>query len=439
MNACAPMQSHPPSGSREASGTRARIPILSLVIVTMLFVGCQKAVKPSAAKMEPAHVEHHVNEQDLNRITLTEQAEQRLGIQLAETVLTEIQRRRTVGGEVLLPPGQTITISAPIAGTLSNPPGTTVPIPGNRIEAGAKVFAFAPLLTAERDVLTPSERVRVAQTKADIATAQIDAERQIESAKVSVKAAQIAYDRTVQLLKNKAGSQRNVDEASAFLQLAREALITAETRSKFLSAIRLDEQAGELTSREIESPVAGVLQTLDATAGETVVAGEPLFSVITTNRVWVRVPIYAGQRPDIDTTQPATIAEFGQSATAEPRQATYVLAPPSANSIAATVDVYYEVANDDNLLHPGQRLAVTVPLLGRAKSLVVPFTSILYDIHGGAWVYEQVEPHVYARQRVSVDYVDGANAVLASGPEPGSQIVTDGAVELFGTEFGVGH
>ena len=35
--------------------------------------------------------------------------------------------------------------------------------------------------------------------------AQIEAERQVESAKVAVEAAQIAYDRAVQLLKNKAG------------------------------------------------------------------------------------------------------------------------------------------------------------------------------------------------------------------------------------------
>ena len=69
----------------------------------------------------------------------------------------------------------------------------------------------------------------------------------------------------------------------------------------------------------------------------------------------------------------------------------------------------------------------------------MPFTSVLYDIHGGAWVYEQQEPLVFARRRVAVEYVDGTNAILATGPEPGRSVVTDGAAELFGTEFGVGH
>ena len=35
------------------------------------------------------------------------------------------------------------------------------------------------------------------------------------------------------------------------------------------------------------------------------------------------------------------------------------------------------------------------------------------------------------------DLVD-AYAVLAQGPAPGTRVVTDGAAELFGTEFGAG-
>lgn len=301
------VQPQPGSGSRETSGARAkasefsriRLLLLAIAVATVL-PGCNKPAKQSPPKIEPAHVEHHVDEQDLNRVTLTAQAEERLGIQLAETLFTEVQRRRTVGGEVLLPPGQTIMVSAPVAGTLFEPSVGTVPVPGNRVEAGQAIFTIKPLLTPERDVLTPSEQIQVAQTKANVATTQIDAERQIESAKISVDAAQIAYDRAVQLLKGKAGSQRTVDEASAMLKLAQEALTTAETRYDFLAGIKLDEQAGELESREIESPVAGVLQSLSAAAGETVVGGKALFSVITTNRVWIRVPVYVGQWREID-------------------------------------------------------------------------------------------------------------------------------------------
>ena len=90
---------------------RINLPAAIAIVATSLLLGCHKTAKQSPPKTEPAHVEQHVDEQDLNRVTLTAQAEARLGIQLADTMLTEVQRRRTVGGEVMLPPGQTIMVS----------------------------------------------------------------------------------------------------------------------------------------------------------------------------------------------------------------------------------------------------------------------------------------------------------------------------------------
>ncbi len=68
----------------------------------------------------------------------------------------------------------------------------------------------------------------------------------------------------------------------------------------------------------------------------------------------------------------------------------------------------------------------------------MPWAAVLHDIHGGQWVYEQIAPQTFVRRRIAVDRVAGTAAVLSRGPKPGSQIVTDGAAELFGTEFGVG-
>jgi membrane fusion protein, heavy metal efflux system len=45
---------------------------------------------------------------------------------------------------------------------------------------------------------------------------------------------------------------------------------------------------------------------------------------------------------------------------------------------------------------------------------------------------------VYSRQRVVVTDVSGPLAVLSQGPAEGMRVVTDGAAELFGVEFGAG-
>ena len=415
---------------------------LSVAVAAALIAvsgGCDRSRKAVSEKAEPAEVAHHVTEDSLNTITLTEKAEQRLGIKLAEVQRLDVQQKRTVGGEVAVPPGQSVIISAPVTGKLSSPADGKIPAPGTALSAGQAVFRFTPLLSPERDVLTPAERVGVAQTRADMAKLRIEAERLIETAKLEVEAAQMAYDRAAHLLEIKAGSQRSVEEADNRLKLAQESLRTAQLQHESLIGVELDEASGEPRVSTIASPVGGVLQDVQAAIGETVAAGESLFTVIQTDPIWVRVPIYVGYLREIDTTQTASIAEFGQASAVERRQGKYVSAPPSANAMATTVDLFYELSNADGLLHPGQRLKVTIPIGRKENSLVVPLKAILHDIHGGTWVYERVDERVYARSRVEVNYVDGSNAILSRGPEPGARIVTDGTAELFGTEFGVGH
>ncbi len=70
---------------------------------------------------------------------------------------------------------------------------------------------------------------------------------------------------------------------------------------------------------------------------------------------------------------------------------------------------------------------------------IVPYGAVLYDAHGGTWVYTSPEPLVFVRHRIIVDYIEEDRAVLSDGPPAGTEVVTVGAAELFGTEFEIGH
>jgi hypothetical protein len=143
-----------------------------------------------------------------------------------------------------------------------------------------------------------------------------------------------------------------------------------------------------------------------------------------------------GDRDAIDYSLPAQISKLSASPGTHHQTAKPVAAPPSANPISATVDVFYEMPNGDGKFIPGQRLGVTVPLTDGETSLTVPWAAVVFDIHGGTWIYEQVGPCRYARRRVVVEYSVGTEAVLASGPAVGAKIVSAGAHELFGAETG---
>ena len=150
----------------------------------------------------------------------------------------------------------------------------------------------------------------------------------------------------------------------------------------------------------------------------------------------MRAAIYSGEAALLDAQARVTIRLLGGPAIGH--SASPVTGPATANAATATVDWYYEIPAG-LALRPGERVAVDIPVRDTAaEQLVVPFASVLHDIHGGQWVYENSAPHTYVRRRVQVARISGSDAVLASGPAPGTKIVTDGSAELFGTEFMTG-
>lgn len=189
----------------------------------------------------------------------------------------------------------------------------------------------------------------------------------------------------------------------------------------------------------IGAPETGVVDAVHVAPGQTVAAAAPLFEVVRLDRVWIRVPVYVGDVREVVRGASASISGIGGTAGTAARIARPIAAPPSADPNAASVDLYYELGNADGFLRPGERVAATLPLTGdEGEQLTVPWSAVLHDAFGGTWIYARVAPHVYSRQRVAVRNVVGDLAVLAAGPAPGTEVVSVGAAELFGTEFGTG-
>ena len=70
---------------------------------------------------------------------------------------------------------------------------------------------------------------------------------------------------------------------------------------------------------------------------------------------------------------------------------------------------------------------------------VVPYSSLIYDAKGRAWIYTSPQPRTFVRQQVEVDRVDGDSVFLVEGPAAGTEVASVGVAELYGTETGVGH
>jgi hypothetical protein len=94
--------------------------------------------------------------------------------------------------------------------------------------------------------------------------------------------------------------------------------------------------------------------------------------------------------------------------------------------------------------HAAKRLGITTAPVGQAtvpggaKRLTVPYSAVIYDAEGNAFVYTNPAPLVFVRAPITVDVIDGSVAYLLDGPAAGTAVATVGVPELYGVDAGVG-
>ncbi|MEZ6072242.1 MAG: efflux RND transporter periplasmic adaptor subunit [Pirellulales bacterium] len=409
--------------------------------------GCGKSQDKHANNHKPAVVEKLPVETELATVRLTEEAALRLGIETTPIQMRAVSQRRTFGGEVMAPLGNVLVVSAPVPGVITQHTSSSIPLPGDRVALNQVVVDLVPLLSPSRDVMTPAERVQLISARANVIAAQQTALGDLQRSEAEVEAAQIALARADKLFRDGAGARRAVDDATANLNIAQSNLQAAQEReqqlARMLEQLKSSSDSSTASPLELVAPIEGVLRTVNVRVGQTVAVGAPLFEVMNLDTIWVRVPVFVDLLTTIDKEKPAFLATLsGQSLPVAMSSSRIVAqpisAPPSADPLSSSADLYYEVHNQSLGLRPGQRIGVDLPLIGQAESLTTLDSAIIYDIFGGTWVYAVTGQREYTRQRVLLGWVDGDKAILESGPKIGTQVVTTGAAELFGTEFGVG-
>lgn len=388
-----------------------RLLVLGSFLIAAGMSGCSRSPATPPAKPVPAAtVAHPRPETDLTTVTLSAEAMARVGIHTAVAASERLAATRTLAGEVIVPEGKTVVVSAPVAGTLTASGDARA---GSRVEQGAAMFRLLPLASADREQRIEAERL--------VATAQAEHEAAVQR-----------LQRLERLLKDGAASQRAVDDARAQQATAAAGLTAARERLSAITRNPIGAQ-GEIA---INAPFAGVLQSISAAVGQTVAASAPLFTIAQYDTVWIRVPLYAGDVSTVDSEQSASVTSLGGASPS--RQARRVVAPPRADPSAASVDLFYELPAGAPALRPGERVSVQLPLLSSESGLAIPDSAIVYDIHGGTWVYQDLGENVFSRRRVEIARHVGTKAVVARGIQAGARVVDVGAAELYGTEFGTG-
>ena len=378
----------------------------------MLILSC--GGENQATKEIPAQIENPVEETMLTTITLTEKAVQRLGIETDVAELKNLPGIVKSGGEVIAVPGHEAVVTAPISGTVFFAENNVSISAGMVVKKGQDIMRLS-VMPSGNDLFLARE---------DMGAKETDYRVLLDK-----------YRRSEQLLAEKAISEKAFQAVEAELANVQAALNSAKARLQVLDG-SMNSTEGNLATLSIQSPIDGILQKISVASGQRITMSTPLFAVSGQNPVWIRVPVYVGDLQKIDMNRPAILHPMGDTVPGEMISVSPVQGPPLSDPVNASSELFFEVNNENRRFRIGDKVMVSLPKKTSGENIVIPFSAVVYDMHGGSWLYVKLSTLTYNRRRIEISHVIGSDAVIARGVIAGEEVVTAGVAELYGTEFG---
>jgi RND family efflux transporter MFP subunit len=251
------------------------------------------------------------------------------------------------------------------------------------------------------------------------------------------------YDSRVNLQKEGALAQKQVDETRLQMVQAQTQLETAQQHLKSLNGVgrqeaikgaqaqanaakaHADSLAVQLSYARVLSPINGVVADRAVNAGEMASAGMPLMSIVDISQVRAIANVPVKEAASIRVGRPARVAGPDGDI-----PGTVSVVSPSANPNATTVEVWVQIANPGERLKPGATARVSIIAETIQNTLVVPASALLNGDGGRQKVMVISNDSIAHERAVAVGVRQGDRVQILSGVQPGENVVTSGGLGL---------
>jgi RND family efflux transporter MFP subunit len=252
---------------------------------------------------------------------------------------------------------------------------------------------------------------------------------EVAQAQVALEGARAELSRAERLLADRAVPARRVEEA-------RRAVAAAEARARAADA-RLTQRDETLRSGGgaasgnafvVTAPIAGRVADVLATLGASYDEGAPLFKIVKTDEVELRVQVPAVDAP---AARQLTEVAFEVPGRADPLplKAGHKHDPGVIDPKTGALPVQYEVDNTSGQLLIGQSGTALLYKREKARLPAVPRAAVLFEA-GRPYVFIQIGGERFARRYVEIAARDGDRIGLSSGVTPGDRVVIRGAYDV---------
>jgi len=324
----------------------------------------------------------------------------------------------------------------------------TVEIPGEVQVNGDHMAHVAPRVAGvAREVLVSlGDTVRAGQLLAVLESRELaDAKAFYLAATEREGLANATFRREERLWKNKVSSEQDYLDASNGLAEAR--IVLRAARQK-LHALGFDEEAVERISEQpdieftryrVTAPFRGEVIERHITMGETISAGDPVFTVADLSTVWIDLSVYQKDLASVKAGQHVHLRPANNGVGGE---GTIEFLQPLLGEDTRTALARITAPNPDSRWKPGMFVSAMVVTDAVQADLRVPQSALIRMEDGDEVVFvetgEGFEPRPVVLGRRSRDYAE-----VTSGLEPGERYVARGGfslkAELGKDAFGDGH
>ena len=255
------------------------------------------------------------------------------------------------------------------------------------------------------------------------------------------------YERAQRLFEKQAIPQKRLDEAKLRFEAKRAGYEVISQQIDFGAAAGNGDVAA--FHFHLKAPIDGVIEEIHFHLGQTVEAGQRLFAISNTKRVWLKAQIPLALIARLQSS--GSVSPIGASFKVEGYEQEFHVDQLDGRLISVgsmvdeesrTVPVIFELDNPGNELKIGMFAEVAVQTTDNMETLAIPISAI-FDDNGTPVSYVHVEGEAFAKRVLKTGIADRGFKQILSGISEGERVVTVGGYQVrlasLSTSVPVGH
>lgn len=343
-------------------------------------------------------------------VDMTLSAQQHVGLVVAPVEVKQLNQYLKVTGTVQPIDSRVAQVSSLAQGRILEVRAKV----GDRVEAGQTLATFDNIEAGELVAQELSARADLERMKAQLIPASRQAGRSRRLADIGAGAE-----------KDYESSKAEEDEIEANIR-SQQAVIGG-IHQKLRRFGVPDNKVGELLLTSLKAPLSGVVIKAQASPGDVVDAGRPVFTVANLSHVWVQAEVYEKDLGRVRVGQSAFITVDTYSNHSFEGRVAYI--SDVIDPQTRTARVRCDVANPDLRLKTDMFANIELPTKFSKQAIGVP-SSALQEVEGKNVVFIRRTPTQFEKREVEKGTTVGGLTEIVSGLSVGDPVVTQGAFHL---------